>query len=259
MKPCLTRLSLFLSTLALVAAPLAAATPAAQAGGTAVSCAHPRFVTSDPNGMWSDGQYIVHNNMWNASSYAVSERLRACSPSNWSVTATADNSSHDGAVKTYPNVHRDYHDWDTGHEPAISSFRSIRSSFAARTPHVGIYDAAYDIWLNGVPGNREVMIWTENFHQTPAGSVVARGLHFSHRTWRVYASDSHSLISFLPNKPLLHGSIGIKQRLTWLVGQGLVQQGSTLGQVDFGFEVVSTDGTPARFKVDRFSVTSSRR
>ena len=70
---------------------------------------------------------------------------------NWSVTATADNSSGDGAVKTYPNVHRDYHNWNAGHERSSArSRRSIRSTFASRSPHVGIYDGAYDIWMNGV-------------------------------------------------------------------------------------------------------------
>ena len=259
MNPDSSRLRRALPVLALVAASLGAAMTSADASGTAVSCAHPRFVTTDPNGMWFDGRYVVHNNMWNASPYQVSERLRACSHANWSVRATANNSSGDGAVKTYPNVHRDYHNWSTGREPKLSSFRTIRSSFAARTPHVGIYDAAYDIWLNGVPGNREIMIWTENYHQTPAGSLVKRGLTFAHRTWRIYASDGNSIISFLPNKPFTHGTIGIKDRLTWLVHHGLVQRGSTVGQVCFGFEIVSTNGSPARFKVDRFSISSSRR
>src|SRR5262245_53172254 len=42
------------------------------AGGTggaggASACTNPVFVTSDPNGGWSDGGYYVHNNMWNRS------------------------------------------------------------------------------------------------------------------------------------------------------------------------------------------------
>ena len=45
-------------------------------------------------------------------------------------------------------------------------------------PGTGIYDIAYDIWLNGVPGNREIMIWTENHGQIPSGAV-AKGLSFS--------------------------------------------------------------------------------
>ena len=31
-------------------------------------------------------------------------------------------------MKTYPNVHRDFHNWDTGQEPRLSSFKRIRST-----------------------------------------------------------------------------------------------------------------------------------
>jgi hypothetical protein len=177
------------------------------------------------------------------------------------VTATADNSTGDGAVKTYPNVHRDYHNWSNGHEPKLSAFKSIGSRFASRSPHVGIYNGAYDIWMNGVAdGNStEVMIWTDNHRQVPGGSVVKRGLTFSHRTWRLFSADHHSYLAFLPNKSLAHGSIAIKKRLTYLVRHGYMKRGSTVGQVCFGYEIVSTAGSPAKFKVDRFSVTSRRR
>ena len=49
----------------------------------ASTCGDPEFVTSDPNGMWSDGKYVVHNNMWNISGYDVNETLSACSHRNW--------------------------------------------------------------------------------------------------------------------------------------------------------------------------------
>ena len=135
----------------------------------AVSCTDPKFVSSDPDAMWFDRNYVVHNNMWNASGYDVRQRMSACSFWNWKVVATADNASNDGAVKTYPNVHKDWHDWNTGAEPRLSRSKRIRSHFASRSPGVGIYNWAYDIWLNGVPGEHEVMIWTDNYRQVPAG------------------------------------------------------------------------------------------
>jgi Glycosyl hydrolase family 12 len=247
------------AVLALLVGVVAVLTPSSDAASKGVSCRNPRFVTTNPNGMWSSRGYVVHNNMWNVGGYNVKERLAACSPSNWSVVATANNATHDGAVKTYPNVHRDFHNWNTGHEPKLSAFHTITSTFAARTPNVGIYDEAYDIWLNGVPGNREVMIWTNNFHQFPAGSRVASGVMLSGLKWRVYASSDNSIISFVPQHRLTHGTIRIKSHLDWLVRHGRVQRGSTLGQICFGFEIVSTGGHPARFKVDKFSVSTTRR
>jgi Glycosyl hydrolase family 12 len=223
----------------------------------AAPCPRPAFVTSDEDGMWSSGGYIVHNNMWNVSSYDVSETLAACSYRNWRVTATADDASGDGAVKTYPNVHLDYHDWATGAEPRLSSFATIRSTFAARTPHVGIYDAAYDIWLDGVPGEHEVMIWTDNFHQVPSGSLIATRSFSGHR-WRVYATPDDAYVAFVPTRRLTHGTLGLKRMLAWLVARGRLSSDVTLGQICFGFEVVSTGGGPATFKVNDFSITSSR-
>jgi len=249
-----------LPVLALVAVTVGLGTPSADASGTARTCAHPRFVTSSTDGGRSMGKYYVHNNMWNVGGYNVSETLKACSAGNWYVNAKADNHSGDGAVKTYPNVHRDYHNWSNGHEPKLSSFKTIQSRFASRSPHVGIYDGAYDIWMNGVAdGNStEVMIWTDNFHQVPSGRVVKRGLEFSHRTWKLWASSDHHYLAYVPNKPLRSGTIAIKKRLSYLTGHGFMRKGSTVGQVCFGYEVVSTGGSFHRFKIDQFSITSSR-
>lgn len=224
---------------------------------TAAACTSPRFVTSDQNGMWSTGRYIVHNNMWNIGGYNVRETLAACSHRNWKVTATASNASGDGAVKTYPNVHRDFHDWGTGREPRLSSFTRLRSRFAATTPRVGIYNAAYDIWLNGVPGQHEVMIWTDNYRQVPAGRPV--GSHrFSGHRWRVWATPDNSYIAFVPRHRITQGRLGIKRMLDWLVARGRLEKNVTVGQICFGFEIVSTGGRPATFKVDDFAVTAQR-
>ncbi len=220
----------------------------------AAPCADPAFVTSADDG-WGDGDYYVHNNLWNASGFDVSQTLAACSHRSWSVTATADDRAHDGAVKTYPNVHKDYHDWDTDKEPALSSYPSIRSTFAATSPHVGVYNVAYDIWLNGVPGNREVMIWTDNYRQVPAGSRVATGLSFAGRTWSLYATGDNEYLAFVPSQPMTRGSLDITAFLNYLVAKGRVPASSTLGQICFGVEIVSTDGKPATFRFTDFSVT----
>jgi hypothetical protein len=233
---------------------------AVQAATTARPCRHPSFVTSTWEGH-SFGRYYADSDMWNAGGYAVSQRMRVCSPGNWSVTVTADNSSGDGAVKTYPNVHRDYHNWKTGHEPRVSSFRSLTTRFASRSPHSGIYDGAYDLWLNGVAdsGSTELMIWTDNHRQVPSGEVVRRGLRFSHRTWKLWATSDHQYLALVPSRPLRAGTINLKRRLTYLIDQGFLGRRSTLGQVCFGYEMVSTNKKPRSFKIDRFSVSSKRR
>src|SRR5262249_30335434 len=97
----------------------------------AISADDPPFVTSDRNGGWSTGGYYVHNNMWNSAKYSpCTSTLHARSHDNWYVITRMNNKKGDGAVKTYPNVHRDYK------SVPISSFDAMTSRFAETSPHV---------------------------------------------------------------------------------------------------------------------------
>jgi len=153
-------------------------------------------------------------------------------------------------VKTYPNVHKDYN------EPAISSFSSITSSFSETSPHVGIYEAAYDIWLNGVAGNgsTEMMIWNDNYHQVPAGSKQAT-VTFDGRSYTVWRTGTY--IAFVADSTFTSGSVDLLAMFKWLMSKGWLASNSTVGQIDYGFELVSTNGAPATFTVNNFSITSS--
>src|SRR5262249_57897014 len=88
--------------------------------------------------------FYVDTDTWNVGGYTVSQTMYICDYNNWYVVAKMDNSAGDGAVKTYPNVHKDFNG-----SPVIGSFNVISSSFGHVAPHVGIYEFAYDIWLNG--------------------------------------------------------------------------------------------------------------
>lgn len=214
------------------------------------SGADPVFVTSDRNGGWSNGGYYVHNNMWNTAYELGPETLYACSYRSWYVVSNQTNDA--GAVKTYPNVHKDYAD------VPLSTFSAITSSFAATSPHVGTYNVAYDIWINGVasPGCTEIMIWTENYNQVPAGNVVATET-FGGRTYDVWKTDDSGYIAFVPSSPLTSGTLDLLELITWVISQGWLAPTSTLGQICFGVEIVATDGADARWDFTDFSITSN--
>jgi len=147
-------------------------------------CTNPYFTTSGSNGGITDGAYYVHNNLWNASGYPGTKgTTQVCSFHSWNHIGTASNNG-DGAVKTYPNVHKDY----SGRK--ISSFSRLTSTFAATSPGVGIYNVGYDLWLNGVP-NDELMIWTDSRKQVPAGSKVASNVKVGGHTRDVYATGGN--------------------------------------------------------------------
>ena len=223
--------------------------PATGSGTGALKCTNPVFVTSDPNGGWSDGGYYVHNNMWNSSAGLGPETLSACSYNNWYVVS--DQTNNVGAVKTYPNVHKDYNN------VPISSFNTITSTFAATSPHVGIYDVAYDIWTNGVAtsGSTEFMIWTENYNQVPAGSQVANVI-FGGRTYNVWKTSDSSYIAFVPTVVFTSGTVDLLEIFNWTISKGWLPANSTLGQICFGVEIVSTNGADATFQFTDFSIAS---
>ena len=229
-------------------APGQAPAPAPSGSG---ACAHPRYVTSDPSGMWNQSPYFVANDMWNVSGYNVSQTLYGCSAGDWYVVATMDNTKGDGAVKTFPNSHRDF---DSA--PLISSFNSITSTFAETSPGSGIYEDAYDIWLNGIGGanSTEVMIWTENHGQTPSGTVAGT-VTLGGRSYTVWKTGNY--IAFVPGANFTSASMDLLAFFKWIASKGWIAGSATLGQVDYGVELVSTNGAPATFTFTNFSVNTS--
>jgi hypothetical protein len=230
---------------------------AAGGGGTSsTACANPVFTTSDTNGGWSNGGYYVHNNVWNAAE-AGPETLYACSYKNWYVRSTQPSTT---SVKAYPNVHLDINNLNGR---PISNYTSITSTFAAASPGVGIYDVAYDIWLDGVGwgnGTTEVMIWTDNHKQAPLGTTVATAMAFSGKTYDVYRYTSNSdggvqVISLLSTALQTSGSVDLKAIFDWIVSKGWIGSNATVNQIGYGVEICSTDNQAATFYFTDFSVT----
>ncbi|HEY7370533.1 MAG TPA: hypothetical protein VIF57_00035 [Polyangia bacterium] len=197
------------------------------------------------------GGFYVDTDTWNAANYPVSQTMYVCDYDNWYVVAKMDNATGDGAVKTYPNVHKDFNS-----APAISSYTAISSSFAHAGPHVGIYEFAYDIWLNGVAsnGSTEVMIWTDNFNQVPSGSVQDT-VTFDGQSYKVYRSGSY--IAFVDTTNVTSGTVNLLSFFNYIIGKGWIPATSTLGAIDYGVELVSTNGMDATFTVSGFALTTN--
>jgi hypothetical protein len=224
-------------------------TPAAPPSRT---CANPAFVTSDTNGGWSDGGYYVHNNMWNAQEGGP-ETLYACAYNNWYVDSTQPPTT---SVKTYPNVHLDINDM---RGRPLSDYRTITSTFAGTGPRVGIYNVAYDVWLNGVGwggGTTEFMVWTENFNQHPLGRVVATPSFggMSYDAWH-YDNGGANVISLVAKSTMLSGSLNLREMFDWAIGRGIMPPNPTVNQIGYGVEICSTDNTRQRFTFTDFSIT----
>lgn len=240
---------------------VAGARPAAASG----ACTRPVYTTTDPWGRWSNYHYTVDNDMWNAAGYRMRQRLTVCDQSSWYAVARLPRRT-DRSVKSYPNAHFDFHDWTTHAEPRLSAYRSMPVSWASRLPRAGRYDTAWDVWLDGVPGDdagvvrKEVMIWTANRGSVPSGRPVAWA-RFAGRRWRVWRDRSldHPYYAFVPRGRIVRGSFDLMRPLTWLRRRRWLRPQVTVGQVAFGFEVVATGGRRLRLATTGFSVHAVRR
>jgi hypothetical protein len=222
--------------------------PPASAGSAA--CTDPSFTTSSDFGSENLGPYTVSNNMWNAGGGGISQTLSACSASSWFVTANVAEDG--GGVKTYPNSHYNYAD-----TPEISSLGSVTSTFGSTSPGNGDFEDAYDIWLNGTAGagGDEVMIWTDNHGESPAGSPVTTAT-FGGQSYTVWKGDNGP-VSFVSNTNVSAGDVNLLQFFQWLISKGYEPANSKLYQVDYGVEIATTNGAQETFGFNNFSVSSS--
>src|SRR5262249_51388090 len=120
------------------------------------------------------------------------------------------------------------------------------------------YNVAFDIWTNGVatPGSTEIMIWNENFNQVPGGARIT-AVTLGGRAYDVWKTPDNGYIAFVRAGVFTAGTVVILSIIQWTIAQGWLAANSTLGQLDFGVEIVSTNGTDATFQFTDFSITTN--
>ena len=220
--------------------PLLAAAAITVVTASAAMASGPTWQTSAPFGAWNNGGFILYNNEWNQS--AGPQTIWADSYHHWGVRS--GQAAGNTAVETYPCVQKDYNN------VPVSSFHLIRNGFTESMP-VGVTgldaEAADDVWLDNY--NLEVMIWVDNHGQTPAGNVVGHatifGQHFA--VWR-----GGNTYTFALNHNETRGITHILASIQWLVSHRYIPASVTLAQVNFGWEIASTDGKPMNFAVTNY-------
>jgi hypothetical protein len=219
------------------------------------------FVSSDPEGQWTDGDYFIRNDAWNSD--AGPQTLYACSYHSWNVVATEPSTTD---VKTYPDVQMDFQAGgaSVGSGVPLDTFKTITSTFAETSPHVGIYEDAYDIFVNSNtlvgPGTTEIMIWVDNYNQVPAGSKVASSVSLSGRTYDVYFEADNGngghYIAFVANTNFTSGTLDLVAFFDYVVGKSWIPSNAPLNQICFGVEICETGGAEATFQFTGFSITA---
>jgi hypothetical protein len=233
-------------------------------GGAAPACtsAAAAFATSDAQGQWSNGGYFLRNDAWNSD--AGPQTMTACSYKSWNVVANEPSTTD---VKSYPDVQMDFQKSGAsdGTGVPISSYGSIKSTFAETSPHVGIYEDAYDIFVNSNtlvgPGTTEIMIWVDNYKQAPAGNKVSSAVQIDNRAYDVYYDADNGngghYVAFVANTNFASGTVDILAFLDYVIQQNWIPAAAPLNQIGFGVEICETNGAAATFEFSDFSITTN--
>lgn len=187
----------------------------------------------------------------------TSQVLAARSLASWSVAASiaAGNKS----VVSYPATQNWLSQSDGGPIP-LSRVTALTSQWAVTVPAAAtgdIYEAAYDLWSQGVAaykkayGPIETMIWTWNHGQTPAGTkqaAVATIGGVAYDLW-IRNDSSGQTYTLVMRTPALSGTVDLLAVFQWLIANKHLDADTGIFGLDFGFEICSTSGVAKTFAV----------
>lgn len=237
------------------------------AGGTTTT-------TSAPSGALGPYRYAgivnsngyntyVANNMWGANA-GTTQSVTAYNPGNWWCTASAVPNGYSG-VQTYPNIQQLFNDWTgagwnagpTMTETPIASLKSLTSTYAeSMGDTTGVYaEAAYDLWTSA----GEIMIWVDTTVLRGAGGAqkITTGTlgPYPFTFYQYPSAGGTPMIIFDHNTP--SGTVDILAALNWLVAQKVIPASTTIGQLDFGWEICSTAGRTVTFTISNYTISAT--
>jgi hypothetical protein len=164
-----------------------------------------------------------------------------------SYVVTSTQPKGNTTVLAYPSMQDNFNN----NNPLLSSFQTITATFDETSPHVGSYEVAFDVWLN--KQSNQIMIWVDVSARTPLGSQVTTTT-LGGRTYAVYQTADGSQVTLVALQTFTSGTVDLLEIFKWAMGQNMLPATSTLGQIELGVEIVSTDDTDATFEFDGFSV-----
>lgn len=200
----------------------------------------------------NNGSGNVIQDVWNPVN--IKQTLTANSASSWSVSATATGT----AVQSYPDTQQTM---TTSSDLANPLTPDVNSTYAETVPANGDWESAYDIWLgsttnSGAQYNQEIMIWTDNHGQTPAGSDTGKSAVIDGVTYEIWSEPGNSTVTLEADTNKTSGSVDVTTAITDLQADGYVAAGQGYSQIDYGYEICSTNGSPETFAVNGYTLSS---
>lgn len=202
-------------------------------------------------GAKSYGSNDIRNNEWGCP--CGPQEIWADSGTHWGVYSK--QAKGNTAVLSYPdNQVLEY-------QP-ISSEPILQGWYNLSQPAKGDFEAAYDIWVqdNGQSedwsNDTEVMVWVDNHGQTPAGNVVTHGSIYGKRfaLWSTGGKDQSNVTYSLVFANSAKGVTHLAAIFAWLKDNGWISQNAADLDVEFGWEICSTNGVYENFDMKSFAL-----
>jgi len=204
----------------------------------------------------------VYDNQWSCSgnSACLDETVHVCNAGSWYVTSNL--AANNTAVLTYISTQVNFP------QLALSTFTSITSTFSEVSPHdatsvsstFGDYEAAYDVFF-GPNNDNEIMVWVDNNGQTPGGGWNAQktGVVIGGTTFDVYFNGSTTY--WLAQKNFTSGTVDLLSIFQYTTGTlhnfDATKTTGALSQIQFGWELCSTNGVAETFYLDELTVDAN--
>jgi hypothetical protein len=189
-------------------------------------------------------------------------------PGDWQVVSTEPRGNT--GVRTYPDVQQLFNNWcgngwtgcaNPTYTPQ-SALASLVFSYALSMPPATsgtIAQAAYDIWTTD-PNHTEIMIWVDNDNRGDGGATFRGSTTTADgNTWSLYSYGGDELIWSLGAQGQFRQvpsmtDVPVAELMAYLVGHGFQQSGSLVTEIDFGWEICSTGGSPQTFTITDYSI-----
>jgi cellulase/cellobiase CelA1 len=220
-----------------------AVTTAGEASATAGPAAADTLICDRFGSTTIQNRYVVMNNLWGADT----PQCITATSSGFAITTADHSKPTNGAPASYPAVYLGCHYTNcspgTNLPMQLSHISSATSSIQFSYPGSGVYDAAYDIWLDPTPrkdgvNQQEIMVWFN--HQgaiQPVGSRVDTAT-IGGRTWEVWAGSngSNNVVSYVAPSSISNWSFGVLDFVGDVRGRGYLTNSWYLTSIQAGFE-----------------------
>src|SRR6185312_11697084 len=105
----------------------------------------------------------------------------------------------------------------------------------------------------------EVRMWVNNKNRLPAGHKLHKASIIYGRKFTVWQKGPDSYTFVLAGAQEIKGRAHLLSALRFLVENRKLSRSDTVSEVDFGWEIVSTGGSPQDFGATNYSVSSRRK